>query len=208
MFAVITVFIAGLMIGRTPGTSLGRSSVHSRSRWRRSRSSCHPLLVLCGTAVGVMVDAGKAGVSNPAEHGFSEILYAFSSAGNNNGSAFAGISANTRVLQHGARHLHALRALLACDTGARARGRPGRGQARPRFLRNPSTAHAAVRPGADRHRHHRRRAYLCAGIGTGPRSSSTCCSLPGPSAQTFERHDDVDRDCKIKRPVPGSSIRT
>src|SRR6202007_1989155 len=54
-----------------------------------------PLFVLCGTAVAVLLDAGKAGVSNPAEHGFSEILYAFSSASNNNGSAFAGISANT-----------------------------------------------------------------------------------------------------------------
>ncbi len=54
-----------------------------------------PLFVLCGTAVAVLLDAGKAGVSNPGEHGFSEILYAFSSASNNNGSAFAGISANT-----------------------------------------------------------------------------------------------------------------
>ena len=51
--------------------------------------------------------------SNPAEHGFSEILYAFSSAGNNNGSAFAGLSREHAVLQHRARHLHALRALLA-----------------------------------------------------------------------------------------------
>jgi len=54
-----------------------------------------PLLVLGGTAIAVLVDAGKAGVANPAEHGFSEILYAFSSASNNNGSAFAGLSANT-----------------------------------------------------------------------------------------------------------------
>src|SRR4029079_4238695 len=54
-----------------------------------------PLLVLCGTAIAVMLDAGKAGVANPGEHGFSEILYAFSSASNNNGSAFAGLSANT-----------------------------------------------------------------------------------------------------------------
>jgi K+-transporting ATPase ATPase A chain len=53
------------------------------------------LCVLVGTAIAVMVDAGKAGVANPAMHGFSEILYGFSSAGNNNGSAFAGLSANT-----------------------------------------------------------------------------------------------------------------
>ena len=54
-----------------------------------------PMLVLVGTAIAVMADAGKAGIANPGAHGFSEILYAFSSAANNNGSAFAGLSANT-----------------------------------------------------------------------------------------------------------------
>ena len=54
-----------------------------------------PTLVLLATAIAVMSDAGKAGVANPGAHGFSEILYAFSSAANNNGSAFAGLSANT-----------------------------------------------------------------------------------------------------------------
>jgi potassium-transporting ATPase potassium-binding subunit len=94
MFAIITVFIAGLMIGRTPeylGKKLGAFEVKMAS----ISILVPPLLVLCGTAVAVMVDAGKAGVANPGEHGFSEILYAFSSASNNNGSAFAGLSANT-----------------------------------------------------------------------------------------------------------------
>jgi K+-transporting ATPase ATPase A chain len=54
-----------------------------------------PILVLSGTAISVMMDVGKAGIANPGAHGFSEILYAFSSAANNNGSAFAGLSANT-----------------------------------------------------------------------------------------------------------------
>jgi K+-transporting ATPase ATPase A chain len=54
-----------------------------------------PFIVLTGTAIAVMVESGKAGVANPGAHGFSEILYAFSSAANNNGSAFAGLSANT-----------------------------------------------------------------------------------------------------------------
>jgi K+-transporting ATPase ATPase A chain len=54
-----------------------------------------PLLVLVGTAVAVMTEAGRAGIANPGAHGFAEILYAFSSAANNNGSAFAGLSANT-----------------------------------------------------------------------------------------------------------------
>jgi potassium-transporting ATPase potassium-binding subunit len=94
MFAVITVFIAGLMIGRTPeylGKKLGAFEIKMAS----IAILLPPLIVLCGTALAVLVDAGKAGVANPAEHGFSEILYAFSSAGNNNGSAFAGLSANT-----------------------------------------------------------------------------------------------------------------
>lgn len=54
-----------------------------------------PALVLVGTAIAVMADAGKAGIANPGAHGFSEMLYAFTSAANNNGSAFAGLSANT-----------------------------------------------------------------------------------------------------------------
>jgi len=95
MFAIVAVFIAGLMIGRTPeylGKKIGAFEIKMAS----IAILVPPLLVLCGTAIAVMVDAGMAGVANPAEHGFSEILYAFSSAGNNNGSAFAGLSANTR----------------------------------------------------------------------------------------------------------------
>ena len=94
MFAIVAVFIAGLMVGRTPeylGKKIGAFEIKMAS----IAILLPPLLVLCGTAVGVMVDAGKAGVANPAEHGFSEILYAFSSASNNNGSAFAGLNANT-----------------------------------------------------------------------------------------------------------------
>jgi K+-transporting ATPase ATPase A chain len=94
VFAIIAVFIAGLMIGRTPeylGKKLGAFEIKMAS----IAILIPPLLVLVGTAVAVMVDAGKAGVANPAAQGFSEILYAFSSAANNNGSAFAGLSANT-----------------------------------------------------------------------------------------------------------------
>jgi potassium-transporting ATPase potassium-binding subunit len=54
-----------------------------------------PLMVLVGTAAAVLADAGKSSIFNPGAHGFSEVLYAFSSAGNNNGSAFGGLSANT-----------------------------------------------------------------------------------------------------------------
>ncbi len=94
IFAVVGVFIAGLMIGRTP-EYLGKKIEAFEMKMSSIAILVMPFIVLTGTAVAVSVDAGRAGVGNPGAHGFSEILYAFSSAGNNNGSAFAGISANT-----------------------------------------------------------------------------------------------------------------
>jgi K+-transporting ATPase ATPase A chain len=93
IFAIMAVFIAGLMIGRTP-EYLGKKIQSYEMKMTSIAILVTPVLVLVGTAVAVMLDAGKAGVANPGAHGFSEILYAFSSAANNNGSAFAGISAN------------------------------------------------------------------------------------------------------------------
>jgi len=94
IFAIVGVFIAGLMIGRTP-EYLGKKIEAFEMKMSSIAILVMPFLVLTGAAVAVSVAAGKAGVANPGAHGFSEILYAFSSAGNNNGSAFAGISANT-----------------------------------------------------------------------------------------------------------------
>ena len=94
IFAIIAVFVAGLMIGRTP-EYLGKKIESFEMKMAAVTILIPPLVVLVGTAIAVMVDPGKAGVANPGAHGFSEILYAFSSAGNNNGSAFGGISANT-----------------------------------------------------------------------------------------------------------------
>jgi len=94
IFAIIGVFIAGLMIGRTP-EYLGKKIEAFEMKMSSIAILVMPFIVLMGTAVAVSVDAGRAGVANPGSHGFSEILYAFSSAGNNNGSAFAGLSANT-----------------------------------------------------------------------------------------------------------------
>ena len=94
IFAIIGVFIAGLMIGRTP-EYLGKKIESFEMKMSSIAILVMPLIVLVGTAVAVSVSAGQAGVANPEAHGFSEILYTFSSAGNNNGSAFAGISANT-----------------------------------------------------------------------------------------------------------------
>jgi K+-transporting ATPase ATPase A chain len=94
IFAILAVFIAGLMIGRTP-EYLGKKIEAHEMKMSSIAILVTPLLVLLGAAVAVMSDAGRAGIANPGAHGFSEILYALTSAGNNNGSAFAGLSANT-----------------------------------------------------------------------------------------------------------------
>ena len=94
VFAVLAVFISGLMIGRTP-EYLGKKIESHEMKLTSVAILVTPILVLAGTALAVLADAGKAGVANPGAHGFSEILYALTSAGNNNGSAFAGLSANT-----------------------------------------------------------------------------------------------------------------
>jgi potassium-transporting ATPase potassium-binding subunit len=94
VFAIVAVFIAGLMIGRTP-EYLGKKIEAFEMKMAAVIILVPPLMVLGGTALALMLDVGKASVFNTGAHGFSEVLYAFSSAGNNNGSAFAGLSANT-----------------------------------------------------------------------------------------------------------------
>ena len=94
VYAVIAVFLAGLMIGRTP-EYLGKKIEAFDIKMASLVILIPPMIILGGTAIAVLMDAGKAGVANPGAHGFSEILYAFSSAVGNNGSAFAGLSANT-----------------------------------------------------------------------------------------------------------------
>ena len=94
IFAILAVFIAGLMIGRTP-EYLGKKIQSFDIKMTSIAILVTPVLVLAGTAIAVMAEPGKAGIANPGAHGFSEILYAFSSAANNNGSAFAGLSVNT-----------------------------------------------------------------------------------------------------------------
>jgi len=94
IFAIVGVFIAGLMIGRTP-EYLGKKIEAFEMKMSSIVILVMPFIVLLGTAVAVSTTAGQAGTANPGAHGFSEILYAFTSASNNNGSAFGGISANT-----------------------------------------------------------------------------------------------------------------
>jgi K+-transporting ATPase ATPase A chain len=94
LFVLLAVFIAGLMIGRTP-EYLGKKIDVREMKMTALAILVTPLLVLVGTALAMMTEAGRAGMLNPGTHGFSEVLYAVSSAANNNGSAFAGLSANT-----------------------------------------------------------------------------------------------------------------
>ena len=94
VFAMLAVFIAGLMIGRTP-EYLGKKIEVYEMKMTSIAILVTPSVVLLGAAIAVLTEAGRAGVANPGAHGFSEIIYALTSAANNNGSAFAGLSANT-----------------------------------------------------------------------------------------------------------------
>ena len=94
IFAILAVFIAGLMIGRTP-EYIGKKIEAYEMKMVSIAVLMTPLLVLVGTSIAVLAADGRAGIQDPGAHGFSEILYAFSSAANNNGSAFAGLTVNT-----------------------------------------------------------------------------------------------------------------
>jgi K+-transporting ATPase ATPase A chain len=94
IFAIMAVFVAGLMIGRTP-EYIGKKIESFEMKMTSIVILVTPFLVLVGSAIAVMTESGKVGVFNPGAHGFSEILYALSSVANNNGSAFAGLSVNT-----------------------------------------------------------------------------------------------------------------
>ncbi|MFN8433749.1 MAG: potassium-transporting ATPase subunit KdpA [Anaerolineales bacterium] len=93
-FVIIAVFVSGLMVGRTP-EYLGKKIEAYEMKMASIIILIPVMVVLIGTAVALMTEAGRATIFNPSAHGFSEVLYAFSSAGNNNGSAFAGLGANT-----------------------------------------------------------------------------------------------------------------
>ena len=94
IFVLVAVFVAGLMVGRTP-EYLGKKIESYQIKMSSLLILIMPLTVLGLTAVAVLVQPGQSSVLNPGSHGFSEILYAFTSQTNNNGSAFAGLNANT-----------------------------------------------------------------------------------------------------------------
>jgi len=97
VMVILTVFIAGLMVGRTP-EYLGKKIEAFEMKMASIAVLAPCLCVLIGTAVAVMTSKIGASVTNPLPHGFSQVLYAFSSASNNNGSAFAGFGANTPMM--------------------------------------------------------------------------------------------------------------
>jgi K+-transporting ATPase ATPase A chain len=94
VFVIVAVFVAGLLVGRTP-EYLGHKIEAYEMKMASLLILIMPLAVLGCTALGVTLDAARASIANPGAHGFSEVLYAFTSQGNNNGSAFAGLNANT-----------------------------------------------------------------------------------------------------------------
>ena len=94
VFAIIAVFVAGLMIGRTP-EYLGKKIEPYEMKMAALLILIMPIVVLGFTALAISTEAGRASILNPGPHGFSEVLYAYASQGNNNGSAFAGLNANT-----------------------------------------------------------------------------------------------------------------
>jgi K+-transporting ATPase ATPase A chain len=93
VFAIIAVFVAGLMVGRTP-EYVGKKIDVYEMKMASLIILIPPMVVLFGTALAVATPQGRATIFNNGPHGFSEVLYALSSAGNNNGSAFAGLGAN------------------------------------------------------------------------------------------------------------------
>ncbi len=99
IFALLSVFIAGLMVGRTP-EYLGKKLEAFEIKMASLVILIPAAVVLVGTALGVMLPDALASISNPGAHGFTQVLYAFSSAGNNNGSAFAGLNAGTTFYLH------------------------------------------------------------------------------------------------------------
>ena len=174
VFVIVAVFVAGLMVGRTP-EYLGKKIEVFEMKMAALVILIPPLIVLLGTALAVVTDTGTASMRNAGPHGFSEVLYAFSSAGNNNGSAFAGLNANTPFynLTLGLAMLVARYWLIVPVAGdCRIAGAEEESARQQRHAAHP---HAAVRRLADRRD--------CAGRARWPscprwpwgRSSNTCC---------------------------------
>ena len=138
IFALLAVFIAGLMVGRTP-EYLGKKIQAAEMKLVVLYLLVVPTLILAFASMSVLLDQAKASILNPGPHGLSEVVYAFTSAANNNGSAFGGLTGQHRLVQHDARPGDARRPLPA-----------DRPRARDRRLARAQAARARRRPGPSR----------------------------------------------------------
>ena len=166
-FVIVAVFVAGLMVGRTP-EYLGKKIEAYEMKMASLILLIPVFTALVGTAIGVLSPAGRATIYNPGPHGFTEVLYAFSSATGNNGSAFAGLGANTPfyntalgVIMFFARYWLAIPALAIGGSLASKEESAGRS-------RNTGYTYTALYRVVDRGRHHCRRTRLPSGVGPRP----------------------------------------
>ncbi len=182
-FAIIAVFVAGLMVGRTP-EYLGKKIEAKEVKMAMLAILILPLSILGFTALAVVVPAGTGALSNAGPHGFSEALYAYTSATGNNGSAFAGLTRQRAVLERDARHRHAGRPLPVHHPRAGGRRLAGRQEDRARLGRHLPDRWRPVRRPRRRRDPDRRRADL----------------LPGPRPRPRRRAPrDARRHCVLTR---------
>ena len=163
VYIILSVFIAGLMVGRTP-EYLGKKIQAFEVQMAMLTVLIFSLLILTFTAISsVSPDFGTSSIYNPGPHGLSEMLYAYSSAAANNGSAFGGISVNTQLVQHDARPDDAVRAVLHDHPAARHRRQPEPQEAGSAVARHVPGHDAALHGAARRRDRHRRRADVLPG---------------------------------------------
>ena len=167
IFALLAVFIAGLMVGRTP-EYLGKKIQAAEMKLVVLYLLVVPTLILAFASVSVLLDQAKASILNPGAHGLSEVVYAFTSAANNNGSAFGGLTGNTDwynttlgLAMLAGRFLPIVLVLAIAGSLARKQPVPGHGRHLP-------DRHAALRRPARRRRPDRRRAHLLPGARARP----------------------------------------
>ena len=176
VLAIVTVFVGGLMVGRTP-EYLGKKIRPAEMKYAALYFLTLPLLILTAAGLSIGLKTPQASILNSGPHGLTEIMYAFTSMANNNGSAFAGPDHQHHLVQHGRRHRHAARPVRPGDL----RARPGR-VARPADTGAGQRRHRAHQPAAVRRHAHRRhpragRPDVLPGARSGPvrrRAALTC----------------------------------
>ena len=223
-FAIVAVFVAGLMVGRTP-EYMGKKIESYEMKMATLMVLIPPFVVKIGTAIAVATAAGQSAVLNPGPHGFSEILYAFSSTANNNGSAFAGLGTNTTfyniilgIAMLLGRYWLAVPALAIAGSLAAKKSVPAQ-------RRHPPHAHAALHRVAGGGGRHRRRAELLPRAGarayrrtpadlpvsamdTTPIAQPAPSPAPGPRpASGHERREMESRRGMYRRAVVDSFVK-